>query len=146
MFLMNRTNQFWPAASFRGEMSRMFDDMIGSSTLEWSPALDVSETDQAFQVRLEVPGMSPEQIDIQVEGDHLVISGEKKDTVETNDKGYFHKETRYGQFSRKVVLPEGVDREQISAESSNGVLSIMLPKLPQIAPKKISVNTKRASE
>ena len=144
MFLMSRTN--WPATAFSSEMSRMFDDMVGSSTTDWSPALDVSETDQAFQVRLEVPGIAPDQIDIQVDGDHLVIAGEKKECVEKSEKGYFHKETRYGQFSRRVSLPEGVDREQISADSSNGVLTITLPKLPQMAPKKIAVNTKQASE
>ena len=144
MFLMSRTN--WPATAFRDEMSRMFDDMVGSSTMDWSPALDVSETDQAFQVRLEVPGIAPDQIDIQVDGDALVIAGEKKECFEESGKGCFHKETRYGQFSRRVSLPEGVDREQISADSSNGVLTITLPKLPQMAPKKITVNTKQASE
>jgi HSP20 family protein len=153
MFLIQNGRHTWPSKSFSSEINKVFDnvlrDPLGSLTealdkeLAWSPALDISETDEHVQVRLEVPGIDPEQIDISIDGNDLVITGEKKETMQKSEKGFFHKESRYGKFSRKVMLPEGIDGEKVNADYSNGVLAITLPKIPVAAPRKISVNAKK---
>jgi HSP20 family protein len=154
MFLIQRNGrQCWPGASLHSEMNKVFDnvlrDPLGAlgealdKETNWSPALDISENDEQVQVRLEVPGINPEQIDISIDGNDLVITGEKKETFEKSEKGFFHKESRYGKFTRKVMLPEGIDGEKVNANYTNGVLAIALPKTPAVAPRKISVNAKK---
>jgi HSP20 family protein len=141
-----------PMTEFRHEMNRLFDtfwrEPFGSlgesfnSLSRWAPTLDVAETEKTVTVRAEVPGVDPNEIDITVTGDRLTISGEKKETSERKEKDYFHRESRYGSFSRTVQLPAGVDPQQVSAEYDSGVLTVTLQKTPGAVAKKIPVKTK----
>ena len=92
------------------------------------PVIDVAEQDDAIVVRAEVPGCAPEEIDISVYGNTLTISGQKKETKEEKDKGYYHVESVSGGFRREVNLPTDVDNAKVEATYKNGVLSINLPK------------------
>jgi HSP20 family protein len=92
------------------------------------PTIDVAEQDDAIVVRAEVAGCKPEEIDISVYGNTLTISGEKKETKEEKNKGYYHMESTYGNFRREVTLPTDVDSAKVEATCTDGVLSITLPK------------------
>lgn len=137
---------------FRNEMNRLFDTFFRepfgslsesfSSLGRWAPTVDVAETEKCVTVRAELPGVDPTDLDITVTGDRLTISGEKKETSERKEKDYFHRESRYGSFSRTVQLPVGVDAQQVTADYDNGVLTITLQKSPEAVAKKIPVKTK----
>lgn len=140
-----------PLAEFRSEMNRLFDNFfhnpfgsmeesLGNLTA-WSPSLDVAETDNEVTVRAEIPGADPKDIDVSVEGNRLVISGEKKESSEKKEQSFYQKETYYGRFSRQVELPQGVDPEKVNAEYKGGVLTIHLKKAPGVAAKKITVKS-----
>src|SRR5438270_6291170 len=110
-----------PLSEFRTEMNRLFDNFfrdpfatMGESghMMSWSPSLDVAETDNEVTVRAEIPGADPKDLDISVEGNRLIISGEKKETSEKKEQSFYHRETYYGSFSRQIELPQGVDPEK----------------------------------
>ena len=97
--------------------------------LRFSPTLDLRETEKTFEINLELPGMSPENIDISIAKDMLIISGEKKEEKEEGKKGLYRLERRYGSFSRSIPLPDNcVDTEGVQARYKDGVLTITLPK------------------
>jgi len=129
--------QGFPIASFRDEMDRLFDSFFGPGwglrTFDWRdlghfPALDVSETDDAVQVKAEVPGLSADDLDISVSGDTLTIRGEKKEEKEEKGKTLHRVERRYGTFERIVDLPCAIDSAKAKATYRDGVLTIELPK------------------
>ncbi|MEX2558364.1 MAG: Hsp20/alpha crystallin family protein [Pirellulales bacterium] len=105
----------------------------------WSPSLDIEEGDDEVTVRAELPGVNPEDLNISVTGNTLVLSGEKKETTEKKHNGFRQTERRFGSFRRAVTLPQGVDADQVSADYSQGVLTIRLAKSPEAAPKRIPV-------
>jgi len=140
-----------PLAEFRSEMNRLFDsffhDPFGSmgeslgNLSAWSPSLDVAETDNEVTVRAEIPGADPKDIDVSVEGNRLLISGEKKESSEKKEQSFYQRETYYGRFSRQVELPQGVDPNNVNAEYKGGVLTVHLKKTPGAAAKKIPVKS-----
>lgn len=136
-----------PLTEFRHEVDQLFDSFLREplgwgdrawSDL-WNPSLDVSEDEKSVTVRVEVPGVRPEDIHLSVVGNTLVLSGEKKEANEQHNDGYYHTERRFGSFRRNVMLPPGVDPEKVTADYKHGVLTVQLEKSPQAAPKKIPV-------
>ncbi len=131
--------------SLRDEVNRVFDDFFGGGWLTWpfegawSPALDVSETDIAVQVRVEVPGISAENIDISLSGDTLTIKGEKKEEEKKEGENYTRVERRYGSFQRVVTLPAPVDPAKVKAICKDGVLTVMLEKQEKVKAKSIEI-------
>ena len=119
-------DSFWPAP-FEQEESRSF-----------IPVMDVTETDTAYQLRLEVPGMEKENISIEVENSILTVSGEKKTEEEEKNAKHHRIERRYGSFTRSLRLKD-VDTEGISAEHKNGVLCVTVPKSEKAQPRKITI-------
>jgi HSP20 family protein len=105
------------------------------------PAIDVTDNDNAVIVRAEVPGCKAEDIDVSVYGNTLTISGEKKETKQEKEKGYYYQESTYGNFRRKINLPTEVDPDKIEADYNDGVLSITLPKAEKTKAVKVKVNT-----
>jgi len=128
------------------EMDNLFDgffrglDRPFAGYRAW-PAIDVVEKDDAIVVRAEVPGCQPDDIDISVYGSTLTISGEKKETKEENEKGYYHMESTYGSFRRDVNLPTDVDAGKVEAVCKNGVLSVTLPKAETSKAVKVQVKS-----
>lgn len=146
-------------ASFRTEMDRLFDrfgfgmkpfrnwfDLEPAFQLRTSfempsPAIDIVEEPSGYKLTAELPGMAEKDIELIVSGDTVTLKGEKKLETERKDKNYTLSERCYGSFQRSFTLPDGVDRDKISAEFGKGVLTVTLPKTPAAVaePKKIDV-------
>jgi HSP20 family protein len=134
----------------QSEMNRLFNTFFDSSTQRngggravarrWIPAVDVVETDEHFVVRADLPGLSENDVKIEVEDNVLTISGERKSEHEQNSKGYYRVERSYGSFSRSLTLPEGVDADAIQASFDSGVLEVQIPKPEQHKPRKVQIS------
>ena len=140
-------------ADFRNEMNRLFEGFFSRplampgwfETIEpgqWLPAIDMSETDKQIHVRAELPGIDPQDVDVSVSEDRLVISGEKKSEQEESAEGWTHRESHYGSFSRAIPLPETVDPTKVTARYDKGVLTVELTKSPSSAARKVPVLAK----
>lgn len=92
-----------------------------------SPAINSYMKDQTFYVEVEVPGVKREELDVSVDGNMLTVSGERKANREAKDHDYLVRETHYGSFRRRLMLPEGADAEKIQAICKNGILEISMP-------------------
>jgi HSP20 family protein len=104
------------------------------------PSVDIAEDNKHFLVTADVPGMKPEDIDIQVENNVLTIRGERKHEVKGEKHGYHRIERHYGSFQRAFTLPEGVDADKIEASVEHGTLVLRVPKPVSALPKKVKVN------
>lgn len=123
-----------PFSRMHREMDRMFEDFFGNArssggNILLRPSVDIAESKKAYRISVEVPGIDPEQIDLQVEGDTLVVSGEKRQESEDEDEGFHRIERSYGQFRRVLTLPDDADPEGIKADFKNGVLKIEVPRV-----------------
>ncbi len=96
---------------------------------DFVPAINTREGEYAYHVEVDLPGISKEDIEIKVEDNTLVISGERKVKEEIKEENYYKVESRFGTFSRSFSLPEEADIENIHAESTDGVLEVVVPKL-----------------
>ena len=103
------------------------------------PSLDLSETDAALEVRMDIPGMEAKEIDIQVNGNVLTVSGERKEEREEKGKTYHRVERSVGAFSRSITLPCVVKESAVDAQYKNGILTIKLPKTEEAKSRKITV-------
>lgn len=131
--LQNRLNSiFTEFARPEGENSEL-------SAGNFVPAVDVYEDEQHVSLTFEVPGIKPEDLDIRVEGRTLTVRGERKWNAEVKEENYRRVERRYGNFVRSFTLPATVDTENISAQSENGVLELVLHKKAEAKPKQIQV-------
>ena len=104
--------------TFRREMDRLFDrvwDGDETTTGEWMPKLDVSETKEAFLVKAEVPGIEPKDIQLSLENGLLVFRGEKRQEMEQKDERFYRTERSYGSFVRSLRLPTHVDGTKVNA-------------------------------
>lgn len=106
-----------------------------------SSKMDVAETDEAFEVTVELPGMNEKDVDVSVTADALTVRGEKKTETATKKKDYHYRECSYGSVERVVPLPEGLDIDKAAAKFRNGVLTVTLPKTAEAkkAAKKVEV-------
>lgn len=138
---------------FHREVDRMFERFFNEPIFGgwdadewaggWAPSLDVSEGEDSVTVRVEIPGVDPDDIDVSLSGDVLVISGQKKEESEERREGYYHTERRFGSFRRGVPLPASVDPERISAEYDKGVLTVKMNKTEEAVARRIPVSVGR---
>ncbi len=144
MNMPTRRESETPVMAIQNEMNRMFDQFFSDpftllplssmrNITDFLPRIDVSETDQAMQVTAELPGMQEKDIQIALENEALVISGEKKNDLEEKGKNYHRIERNYGSFQRVIPLVSEVEAEKVEAVFKNGVLTITLPKTPAAA-------------
>ncbi len=134
----------WPFHRRRGavfEPLRTLPGIFGTS----APTVDVIDKDEQVVVQAELPGLEEKDIEVQLSDDMLTISGEKKAEREEGEKGgrYYVSERRYGAFQRTLRVPEGINREDVTAKFRKGVLTVTLPKTPeaQEQTKKIEVQS-----
>jgi HSP20 family protein len=129
----------------RKEMDDLISSFFGSNTNGWLtasstyPALDVVETDKAFTVKLDAPGMQAKDFQVQVHGGTLSLSGQREEEKTTEGKTFHRMERRSGAFSRTITLPCKINEDEVAAEYSNGVLTLTLPKSEDARGKKINV-------
>jgi len=150
-----------PFEALHREIDRLFDDFGGGfwrspfrrsvfdlepfwrRELSWetAPAMDIAETEKAYEITAELPGMSESDVEVVASNGGLTIKGEKREEKEEKKKDYYLSERRYGSFERRMQIPEGVDVDKIEASFKNGVLTVTLPKTAQAQEpeKKISV-------
>jgi HSP20 family protein len=133
-----------PFTALREEMNDLRSRLFGEGDGGWFtgplvPALDLSETDNALEVRMDVPGITAKDIDIQINGNLLTVTGERAEEKEEKGKTFHRVERSYGNFSRSVTLPCVVNESEIAAEFQNGVLAIKLPKAEESKAHKIKV-------
>ncbi len=147
---MSKIVRWQPAGdivSLREAMDRLFEDSwVGNRAWNlpaaWSePALDVYETPDQLAVKAAIPGVKPEDVEITVTGNVLVISGESKQEAENKDRNYLRREVRMGAFSRMLELPQGLQADKADAKFENGLLTITFPKAEEVKPKTIKVKT-----
>ncbi|NBD15475.1 MAG: Hsp20 family protein [Cyanobacteria bacterium] len=128
------------------EMNRVFDN-LGYSSLarktdgltSFVPPAEMEETEDAVLIRLEVPGINPEDIDIQASAESISIRGERKSESKTEEKGMTRTEFRYGSFQRVIPLSTRINHNQVEAEYKNGVLELTLPKVEETKQKAVKV-------
>ncbi len=105
----------------------------------WLPAANISETDAEFLIRLELPEVARDAVEVTVDGGVISISGERRNTLEHTGEKLHRVESSYGSFQRSFSLPDGVDVDGIRAESRDGMLKVRIPKLPAARPRSIKV-------
>jgi HSP20 family protein len=121
-------------------MNRLFfDEEDFGNAVAFVPEANVLETDKAVEVTLELPGMKPEEIKVEMSDGRLSVSGEKREEKEEKGKTFHRVERRTGAFRRLIALPAVVDEAKIEATFADGVLRVALPKSVEAAPKAIPV-------
>jgi HSP20 family protein len=106
--------------------------------LPWSPPADVSETDDAYVIKAELPGLGKDQVEVQMQDRELVISGEIME--DTGGKGRRHRSSRRtGRFEYRAYLPGDIKADQVSAQLSDGVLTVTVPKSEKAKPRKVEI-------
>jgi len=108
----------------------------------FSPDFEVKETKDAFLFRADVPGVKDADLDIKLTQNRLSVSGKRESEKTEKGDTFYATERSYGSFTRSFTLPDGVDADHIKAELKDGVLSLSLPKKPEVRPKKIDVTSK----
>jgi HSP20 family protein len=121
-----------------GLMQEMLDTPQSSPGM-MSPAVDVSEDDQQVRVKAEIPGIDPEEIGLTIEGNTLIIQGERRREEEKKGENSIRREVFYGSFRRAILLPADVDRDRVKATYSKGILEVVLPKTEGAKPRRIQV-------
>ncbi|TBE41349.1 Hsp20/alpha crystallin family protein (plasmid) [Rhizobium leguminosarum] len=136
-------DRWWPLDSLRSEIDRVFSDFGSPSIFDRAfsrmpaafsrgmLAVDLVESDKAFELSAELPGVDAKDLDVTLADGVLTIKGEKNEAKEEKENDYYLSERRYGSFHRSLELPRGVDSEKIEAKFSNGVLKVTLPKTPE---------------
>ncbi len=147
-----------PFELLKSEIDRMFEDFgrdwrapfgalsrdLGRGLAEvQSPAVDITETADGFELSAELPGMNEKNIDLKIAGGRLIIRGEKKDEREEKTGETYLRERRFGSFERMFTLPDDVDAGRIEARFDNGILKVSLPRKPEAkrSEKKIEIKT-----
>ena len=132
--------------TLQNEMNRLFNTVFdapapanGGTMRRWMPAMDVVETDDHFVLRADLPGMSEEDVSIELEDTTLTVTGERKAEHEAKGEGYYRVERAFGAFSRTLTLPQGIDPEAVTASFDRGVLEIRVPKPEERKPRRISI-------
>lgn len=121
-------------------LSDLMAPLASETAAEWVPAIDVSENENEYKVRAELPGLDKKDIDISLTDGILTIKGEKKEEKNTEKENYHFRETRFGSFTRSLRLPDDASVDNVDATFANGVLNITVPKTEASKPRKINVS------
>lgn len=139
----------WPSELFniQREMNRLFDTFVRDDEAPeglsmWMPAVDISEHDDQYLVRMELPGVRKEDVRITIENNILTIRGEKKQEATIAEDAYRRVERSYGSFQRSFKLPAAVKPDKIEAAAADGVLTVHVPKAEEARPQQVEVKVK----
>ncbi len=133
--------------NLHNEMGKIFGDLFASQEGEtndehtsWMPTVDISETENGFEIRAELPGVVEDDVHVSVTDNLLTIKGEKRQEEETDNKNYHRVERRYGNFQRSFTLPRDVETTDIKAGYKDGVLTLTIPKAEAAKPTEIPIS------
>ena len=136
-------------SSLQSEVNRLFNAFFdvpasgganGTGLRRWVPAMDLAETDDHFVLRADLPGLSQDDVNIELEDRVLTVSGERQAEHDDRGEGYYRVERAFGSFSRSLTLPEGIDPEGVEASFDRGVLEVRIPKPEERKPRKVAIN------
>lgn len=135
----------------QGDVNRLFDAFFqgrgghghgqGNGLQRWIPAMDLTERGDEYVLRADLPGLSSEDVDIEVKDDVLTISGERRSEHEEQGEGFHRIERSFGRFSRSLDLPAGIAPDSVSAHFENGVLEVRVPKPAEAQPTKVAIGS-----
>ncbi len=144
-----RREPFSELMSLRQAMDKLFEDsfvrpsrFLAAFGETAAPAIDAYQTPNEVVVKAAMPGVNPEDINIDITGDTLTIKGETKTEEEIKKEDYLYQERRYGGFSRSLVLPSGLRADKAEANLENGILTLTIPKAEEAKPKTIKIKAK----
>jgi HSP20 family protein len=127
---------------FSNEVSRLFNTLFDEGRSQrWVPAMDLVEAEDHFLLKADLPGLGEEDVKIEIRDNALTISGERKSEDVHSERGWYRVERSFGQFSRSLTLPEGVDADAVEATFDRGVLEVRIPKPEQRKPRRISIKS-----
>lgn len=128
--------------SLQSEMNRLFDGFFGSGggRRRWIPPMDLAETDDELVLTADLPGMSEDDIAIEVRDNVLAITGERKDERREQGRGFHRAERTFGSFARTLTLPRGVEADRVSAQFDQGVLEVHIPKPAERKPHRVQIS------
>jgi len=127
--------------AFRRQMDRLFDEMTGDRALtpQWGQLpIELNDAGDNLELKAQVPGINPDDLDVTVNRDSVTISGEYR--YEDNGQNSYGSEFQYGKFSRTIGLPVGIQQDNVEADYTNGILTLHLPKVEQAANQKVKIN------
>jgi len=134
--------------TIQNEMNRLFNTFFdqpasagrgGAPSRRWIPAMDLVETTDHYVLRADLPGLSDDDVNVQLEDNVLTISGERKTQHEQHEEGYYRIERAFGNFARSLTLPDGVEPDAVQAHFDRGVLEIRIPKPEQKKPRQVQI-------
>lgn len=120
--------------------TRLIEDNGGLETISWTPRVDLIETEDAYRIHADLPGLAKENVQINFQDGALSISGERKVEEKQEDKSYIRVERQYGSFYRLFTFPKAVKENKIEATYKDGVLEVTVPKAEESKPRRISVS------
>ncbi len=141
-----RWDPFRDLVSIQDELSRLFgrtftgvEPVRPTASGSWMPSMDVYETEGEIVAELELPGIESGDVEVAVEDSTLTVSGRREFSSEVNEESYRRVERRHGSFTRSITLPQAVDADKVEAAFDQGVLTIRVPKVQKVKPKKIEI-------
>lgn len=127
-------------ATLQRDVNELFGRTFGPARrTPMAPPIDAHRTETGLRVRIELPGMGPEDVDVSVHDHQLVVSGVRETDEKIEEERWIRRERSYGRFQRAFTLPEGVDAEEITASFEHGVLQLDIPNPPERQPQKIQI-------
>ena len=135
--------------ALQDEITQVFDRFFGQEdtdasavvTAQWVPRVDIKEEASRFVIYADLPGIDPQDIEVQMDKGILSIKGERRSESTTETERFSRVERRYGSFHRRFALPDSADPDGVAASGRNGVLEIVIPKRPETTPRRIQVGT-----
>ncbi|MDH4264046.1 MAG: Hsp20/alpha crystallin family protein [Deltaproteobacteria bacterium] len=142
-----RWDPFREMSALQERMNRLFSDVRAQAPVRgeeivqgaWVPAVDIFETNEAIVLKAELPGITSQDILLEVKDNTLTLKGEKKFEKEVKEENYHRVERSYGSFQRAFTLPGTIHQEKVKAKFKDGILEITLPKVEEAKPKQIKV-------
>jgi HSP20 family protein len=127
---------------FARDVDRLFDAFFGPEREQgrrWVPPVDLVEAEDHFVLKADLPGLSEEDVSIEVQDGNLTISGERGAEHEASERGWYRIERSFGSFNRSLTLPDGVDADAITARFDRGVLEVRIPKPEERKPRRVEI-------
>jgi len=144
MMSLIRYNPLREIDTLQRQMNQLFDEVFlpaerSGERLAFSPMAELSENEEAYVLKVELPGIKPEEVEVQASKDSVSIMGERQDTRETESNGFHRTEFRYGKFHRVIPIPGSIQNTEVKADYLDGILTLTLPKAEEAKHKVVKV-------